>query len=1107
MISLFVVELIILTQIKANQNRSDLKFAVAVSRDTSPLWRKLIEAYAENRSHHVNLVPTITETTYQEDSYTPKRLKQFSVLLIDAFVETRNVSSEYMAVPFASTSLVFYYNLPEVSENFQLILSLHDIKAIFTGTINTWDDVRIRHKNPDLPVIQQPIILIVRDDHCQANFALSHLLTNYSSIWRQTYGSITSLRDFNASINMTLYRTVSPSGEFSLLNSLPYSMAYSLDTNPAFSTISFQLSDGNVVNPTNYRYKSEISNQYPFTFNRYVIIKKDLDIEPYNISLQRKDPLQQLSAACRLQVELYRFLNWLRGSQRAEEILASFGLRQLDGSYPASNLSEMTCSNKNDSVVSAVHLFSEKMLLETAKWKIEDGDNNEHKDLIFTSCAAITIILVVSLILFRYFRSHHRPFSEYLIGIDQMGSPDRSTMLESSPDVYKIKNTAFLEYALGINKEHIGGNAHAISKNIKKSATNTWVYADAILSTAPVSRVFKNEEVLLKPTNIPTTFELSEKGRVTLQKYIEVDHENVVRFYGMAKSSTKNCRLKRNALANRWKKMRRTQRGGVLKTQGYSESDFVLPWIYYVIVEPCVRGSLFELLHSGQFEISQPMKLTIASDIASGMAYLHSRKLVHGNLSSLTCLLDSRWVIKIARWHDVKEFVQTECIGSKGIVKNTSQCHLKVCWHPDYLRLVWRSPAQLKNFITTHGSITLSSGRHADRMRLTEHVFSKRDHTEGRKNRAPDNLEIGTEETSGSEYKSMECDVYSFGVILTEIWNLEVPFQIQLTAFGHECQLAEAICNKVCQLSISPNMSSKIRDLTESCIDHSEQKRPSFRAILKTMASLVPKDRSLAHHMLRAAMVRLNDLDSTLVLRERDNALVKSQLCHKLDQLFSPNYSMKVIGGGSSVPHAINGCVIPPKNAILAVVTLDTSFLQTAATFDENSVLYEIQCLKQISRKHANDGTLRCLAAPGGFENDGVCFIATDYREGSEPGSEGDRELILHLIRVISQIECEFSAVNKFDPLSHPKFCAVVHRSMAMSGPLGVYFPWQFIYDKALEEIMELKRFAKPMEVLVSSEVTTDLKSILTDCKDYTLTITHHVELWGCKKMELHVLR
>ncbi|VDL60588.1 unnamed protein product [Hymenolepis diminuta] len=1030
------------------------------------------------------IVPTITETSYPGGSSPPEMLEQFSALLADTFAQIGNFSSEYMAVPFASARLVFCYNLPEVSKYFQLVLSSSDIKAIFAGKINSWDDVRIRHKNPDFPIVQQPISLIVRDDHCRSNFALSKVLSNYSSVWRRKHESITSLRDFNATDDMTLYRALSSSGEFNLLSSIPYSMAYFLATIPPFPTISFQLSNGNVMNPADYSFEDGNSNQYPFSFNLYAVIKKDLDVEPYNISLRRKDPLQRFSSPCRLQVELYRFLEWLKGSPCAKEILALFGLRQINGILPSSNLSEMTCLNKNDLVVSAVQLYSEEMHFETEEWDDDDDADKEYRDIIFTSCATIVILLVVFIILFRYFRSHNHKFSEYLIDIRQMDSPDRSTTLENSPDIYKIKNTAFLEYALGTNKERNGGNPHAISKNIKKGATNAWVYADAILSTAPVNRVFKNVDVLLKPTNIPSTMGFSEKRMVTLQEYTEVDHENVVRFYGMAKCSAENCRHKRNRLANQLKKLRKTPCGGGLKTQGYSESDFVLPWIYYMIVEPCIRGSLFELLHSGQYEISQPMKLTLASDIASGMTYLHSRNIIHGNLSSLTCLLDSRWVIKISRWQHVKELIQTEGIGCKCILKNTSQRHLKVCWHPEYLRLVWKSPAQLKNFIATHGCTTLSTDHHADQIRMMEHIFSKKDHTDGRKSRTPDNTEIGVEETYGIEYKSMVCDVYSFGVILTEIWNLEVPFHAALTAFEHEYQLAEAICNK-------------IRDIAESCIDHSELKRPSFRDVLKTMASLVPKGRSVAHHMLRAAIARLNDLYSTAVLRERGIILVKSELCSKLDQLFSPTYSMKVINGG----------VITPQNTLLAVVTLDTSFLQSATDGNENSVLYEIQCLKQISQKHANDQKLRCLAAPGGYENDGVCFAAIDCGEGSEPGSEEDRELILRLIRVVSQVECEFNAINKFDPLSNPKFCAVVHRSMAMSGPLGVYFPWQYVYGKALEEILELKRFAKPMEVLVSSEVTSDMKSILNDCKDYTLVNTYCVDLWGCKKMELYVLR
>lgn len=49
---------------------------------------------------------------------------------------------------FICRRLVFCYNLPEVSKYFQLVLSPSDIKAIFAGKINSWNDVRIRHKNP-----------------------------------------------------------------------------------------------------------------------------------------------------------------------------------------------------------------------------------------------------------------------------------------------------------------------------------------------------------------------------------------------------------------------------------------------------------------------------------------------------------------------------------------------------------------------------------------------------------------------------------------------------------------------------------------------------------------------------------------------------------------------------------------------------------------------------------------------------------------------------------------------------------------------------------------------------------------------------------------------
>ena len=52
----------------------------------------------------------------------------------------------------------------------------------------------------------------------------------------------------------------------------------------------------------------------------------------------------------------------------------------------------------------------------------------------------------------------------------------------------------------------------------------------------------------------------------------------------------------------------------------------------------------------------------------------------------------------------------------------------------------------------------------------------------------------------------------------------------------------------------APWFLAKMREATEACIEPAEENRPSFAEIRKTLASLVPKGRSVAHYMLRAAI-------------------------------------------------------------------------------------------------------------------------------------------------------------------------------------------------------------------------------------------------------------
>lgn len=67
-----------------------------------------------------------------------------------------------------------------------------------------------------------------------------------------------------------------------------------------------------------------------------------------------------------------------------------------------------------------------------------------------------------------------------------------------------------------------------------------------------------------------------------------------------------------------------------------------------IISEYCPKGSLNDILQSSETPLNWGFRFSFASDIARGMAYLHSKKLCHGRLSSNNCVVDDRWVVKIA---------------------------------------------------------------------------------------------------------------------------------------------------------------------------------------------------------------------------------------------------------------------------------------------------------------------------------------------------------------------------------------------------------------------------------------------------------------------------
>ncbi|XP_045470449.1 retinal guanylyl cyclase 2 isoform X2 [Harmonia axyridis] len=68
-----------------------------------------------------------------------------------------------------------------------------------------------------------------------------------------------------------------------------------------------------------------------------------------------------------------------------------------------------------------------------------------------------------------------------------------------------------------------------------------------------------------------------------------------------------------------------------------------------LVSEYCARGSLQDVLQQDDIKLDWSFRLSLLTDLVRGMKYLHSTPIkVHGYLTSRNCVIDARWVLKIA---------------------------------------------------------------------------------------------------------------------------------------------------------------------------------------------------------------------------------------------------------------------------------------------------------------------------------------------------------------------------------------------------------------------------------------------------------------------------
>ncbi|OQV20225.1 Atrial natriuretic peptide receptor 1 [Hypsibius exemplaris] len=114
----------------------------------------------------------------------------------------------------------------------------------------------------------------------------------------------------------------------------------------------------------------------------------------------------------------------------------------------------------------------------------------------------------------------------------------------------------------------------------------------------------------------------------------------------------------------------------------------------YKAGEWCSRGSLDDVLENDGIKLDWAFKYSLIKDIAEGISYIHSSVIVsHGFLSAMTCLVDSRFVIKIS------DFGITE-------LHNPSLCEppQTKTFSQDFRLFLWRAPEHLRHLMPAKGT-------------------------------------------------------------------------------------------------------------------------------------------------------------------------------------------------------------------------------------------------------------------------------------------------------------------------------------------------------------------------------------------------------------------
>lgn len=662
----------------------------------------------------------------------------------------------------------------------RLILTREQIVGIFNGTYRQWNNTVFQETNPDLELPSKPIQVIVRADKSGSTEILTRSLTSFSEDWANEYGTFSRGLTLDGKPEHWNDTVVSYYGRgvfdvLFLLSVFPYCIGYVALSDAVGDGVAYAAivnKAGEVVDANVQSVHNAIESSSDSLTSRLTASLSDSSSPGAYPIVGYTYLIVRMSnnSDCDVAKELVRFIKWFLSSPVAERTCEEHGFALV---------SESVKQKINRLVLEKMKCnrkFVHALVQKDIDWELaQERYRVLELPLKIALPILITVFLVAGVVIIYLRVKAYRALDchDWNIAIEDVVFFEPGTMSFSRSRSRSQKSTMSIES----KRESFNPEEATMSDIIHWPAK------------------WNNHTVSVKIQHPFKLRVISSRSRRELSSCIStLVHENVVRFFG-------------------------------LTTVGEER---------YIVTEYCSKGVLQDILHDDKLNLNTSLKFSIAADIISGLQFLHANSLVHGHLTTESCLLDTRWTVKISDW---EVGLVKSCVSPEIDDHMVSQSQLYSV-HED------ENKKALRNFFT-----------------------------------APEVIKSHFKDTP-----TTASDVYSFAICLHEIFTRDEPFSEHAESIAPREVLVLILMNNLRPMP-TEEIPGKVRQIMEISWADNPESRPTASQVAGMMKKANPGKRSVMDSMMETLEEYAVHLEKTIEEKATELELVKQSALHSKSSL------------------------------------------------------------------------------------------------------------------------------------------------------------------------------------------------------------------------------